>query len=48
MTEQYTMLYEGKERKHSPKSSTLSAILAYSKSVEVKKKAARKVLIHLN
>lgn len=48
MTEQYTKLCAGKELKLSPKSSTLSAILAFSRSVEVKKKGARKVLIHLN
>ncbi len=48
MTEQYPKLHIGNNQEVSPKTSTLQAILSYSKSVEVKKKGQKKVIIHLN
>jgi len=48
MTESYTKLPVGKESKIVPNKASLDFILGYSKSVEVKKKGAKKVLIHLN
>ena len=48
MTESYTKLHVGKESKITPSKESLDFILSYSKSVEVKKKGIKKVLIHLN
>jgi hypothetical protein len=48
MLNQYPKLESGRAVKTSPKNSTLQFLLAYSSSIEVKKKGSKKVLIHLN